>query len=76
MKPLTAKQQAVLDYFLDYHRKNYSWPSLREAGAHFGIRHGAIHRHTKALETKGYLIPYFPSSSSHQRGWTLPKGDQ
>lgn len=54
--PLTARQQAVLDFVHAHQRQHGHYPSLREICAHFGFASPfAATRHLRALETKGAL---------------------
>lgn len=54
--PLTARQQAVLDFVHAHQRDHGHYPSLREICAHFGFASPfAATRHLRALETKGAL---------------------
>src|SRR5580698_10050141 len=55
-KGLTAKQQEILQYILDYVERIGYPPSIREIGADFGI--GSLRGvtvHLDALERKGYI---------------------
>ncbi|MBS1704839.1 MAG: transcriptional repressor LexA [Armatimonadetes bacterium] len=55
-KGLTSKQQAILNFVLDYTQREGYPPSIREIGAHFEI--GSLRGvtvHLDALEKKGYL---------------------
>lgn len=55
-RPLTPKQAAVLGFIEGHLRKNARAPSLREIGAHFGIRStNGVLEHLKALERKGFI---------------------
>lgn len=56
LRPVTARQQAVLD-FLNYYFKNQGyWPSIREILEHFKFKStNAVQRHLRALERKGCL---------------------
>jgi repressor LexA len=56
MRGLTKRQQLVLEYIQDsIHERGYP-PTLREIGAHFGIRStNGVNDHLAALERKGYL---------------------
>lgn len=54
--PLTARQQAVLDFVHAHQRQHGHYPSLREIGAHFGFASPfAATRHLRALAAKGAL---------------------
>jgi repressor LexA len=55
-KGLTARQQAILQFVVDYLRDEGYPPSIREIGAHFEI--GSLRGvtvHLDALERKGYI---------------------
>lgn len=55
--PLTARQQAVLDFVQAHHRDQGHHPTLREIQAHFGFASPfAVTRHLQALERKGALV--------------------
>lgn len=56
MQDLTARQQQVLEYIrTSIARRGYP-PTLREIGAHMGIRStNGVNDHLRALERKGYL---------------------
>jgi repressor LexA len=72
MQPVTHRQQAVLDLISDRWRtKGYS-PTVREIGAHLGIRSpNGVVCHLRALERKG-LILHDPLKSRGIRLKTLP----
>lgn len=54
-KPLTKKQETVLE-FISYHLKNFGYPpTVRETGRAFGISEKAAHDHLNAIEKKGYI---------------------
>jgi repressor LexA len=56
MQGLTARQEQVLSYIRQsIHERGYP-PTLREIGAHMGIRStNGVNDHLRALERKGYL---------------------
>src|SRR6188768_1185439 len=56
MQGLTDRQQQVLHYIRQsIHERGYP-PTLREIGAHMGIRStNGVNDHLRALERKGYL---------------------
>src|ERR1043166_2138695 len=56
MQGLTDRQQQVLSYIRQsIHERGYP-PTLREIGAHMGIRStNGVNDHLRALERKGYL---------------------
>ena len=54
--PLTARQQAVLDFVHAHQRDHGHYPSLREICSHFGFASPfAATRHLRALKAKGAL---------------------
>lgn len=56
MQDLTARQQQVLEYIRESIKKRGYPPTLREIGAHMGIRStNGVNDHLRALERKGYL---------------------
>jgi repressor LexA len=56
MRGLTKRQQLVLEYIQESIDRNGYPPTLREIGAHFGIRStNGVNDHLLALERKGYL---------------------
>lgn len=60
-KPLTQKQQAILDFIRAERARRGFPPTLREIGEHFGLRStGSVRDHLRALERKGYIVrrPY------------------
>lgn len=53
---LTEKQRWILDFVVEFLRKNGAAPTLREIGARFGIRStNGVDDHLTALEKKGYI---------------------
>jgi repressor LexA len=55
MKPLTDKQQAVLDFVEEFARRQGYPPTVREVAAHFGVQPRAAADHLEALNRKGHL---------------------
>jgi repressor LexA len=56
MRGLTKRQQLVLEYIQESIQEHGYPPTLREIGAHFGIRStNGVNDHLLALERKGYL---------------------
>ena len=56
MRGLTKRQQLVLEYISESIQQNGYPPTLREIGAHFGIRStNGVNDHLLALERKGFL---------------------
>jgi repressor LexA len=53
---LTDRQQSILDFLKQFLRENSYPPTIREIGAHFGIRSPrGVQDHLQALERKGYI---------------------
>ncbi|MBI5502149.1 MAG: transcriptional repressor LexA [Deltaproteobacteria bacterium] len=56
MRGLTKRQQLVLEFIQESIQENGFPPTLREIGAHFGIRStNGVNDHLLALQRKGYL---------------------
>ncbi|MBL8677676.1 MAG: transcriptional repressor LexA [Myxococcales bacterium] len=56
MQPLTERQKMILDFIKQSIRERGYPPSLREIGAHMGIKStNGVNDHLTALERKGYL---------------------
>ena len=56
MRGLTKRQQLVLEFIQESIQQNGFPPTLREIGAHFGIRStNGVNDHLLALQRKGYL---------------------
>ena len=56
MQGLTDRQQQVLEYIRSSITQRGYPPTLREIGAHMGIRStNGVNDHLRALERKGYL---------------------
>lgn len=56
MKELTAKQQRIYDYILDFTADNGYPPSVREIAAAVGLKSpSTVHFHLKALEEAGVI---------------------
>ena len=56
MRPLTPKQQAILDFVGEFSRDHGFAPSLREIGEAVGLTNvSAVRGHVAALEKKGYI---------------------
>ena len=55
MKPLTEKQQAVLEFVEEFVASQGYPPTVREVAAHFGIQPRAAVDHLAALKRKGQL---------------------
>ncbi len=56
MKKLTAKQQRIYDYIVDYTADNGYPPSVREIAAAVGLKSpSTVHFHLKALEEAGVI---------------------
>ena len=55
MKPLTEKQQAVLDFVEEFFAQRGYPPTVREVAARFAVQPRAAADHLEALKRKGYL---------------------
>jgi len=56
MRPLTPRQQAILDFVSQFSRERGFAPSLREIGQAVGLANtSAVRGHVAALERKGVL---------------------
>jgi repressor LexA len=55
MKPLTDRQQAVLDFVEEFCERQGYPPTVREVAAAFGIQPRAAADHLEALKRKGHL---------------------
>jgi len=67
MKPLTAKQQKILDFIENRLQDNDS-PSQREIAEYFGLAQNAIYQLVSYLKKKGYL-----ENTTGHRGLRLSK---
>ncbi len=67
MKPLTEKQQKLLNY-VERRLRNNSPPSHREIAQHFGLAQNAVYQLIRYLKKKGYL-----TNSGGHRGLRLSK---
>lgn len=68
-KPLTEKQQSILDFIQEFTRKNNIPPSIREIGDNFEISSlRGVTVHLEALQRKGYI-----KRTSAARGITVVK---
>lgn len=56
MKPLTDKQQAVLDFIKQFIADNGFAPSMQNIGDHFEITRKGAFDHLNAIEKKGYIL--------------------
>lgn len=55
-RPLSQRQQQILDFIIDEIRANSYGPTVREIVRHVGDRSPtSVHRHLKTLETRGYI---------------------
>lgn len=55
-EPLTKIERRILDYLVDYLRKNTYQPSIREIGKRFGIKSTkTVSEYLQALADKGYI---------------------
>ena len=55
MKPMTDRQQAVLEFVEEFCARQGYPPTVREVAAHFGIQPRAAADHLEALKRKGQL---------------------
>jgi len=64
---LTERQKQILDFILDFQRRNGVSPTHREICEEFGYSsYGTVHKHLKLLTEKGYI----------QRAWNQKRGVQ
>jgi repressor LexA len=64
-EPLSKIERRILDYIVEYLRKNTYQPSIREIGKRFGIKSTkTVSEYLQALATKGYI----ERESSRSRG--------
>lgn len=55
-EPLSKMERRILDYLIDYLRRNTYQPSIREIGKRFGIKSTkTVSEHLQALADKGYI---------------------
>src|SRR6186713_2542002 len=55
-KPLTSLERRILDYIVDYLKKNTYQPSIREIGKRFGIKSTkTVSEYLQGLADKGYI---------------------
>jgi repressor LexA len=55
-EPLTKIERRILDYLVDYLKKNTYQPSIREIGKRFGIKSTkTVSEHLQSLADKGYI---------------------
>ena len=67
-KPLTDMERGVLDYLVDYVRRNTYQPSIREIGAEFAIKSTkTVSELLQSLADKGWI----ERDSSRSRGVRL-----
>jgi repressor LexA len=70
---LTPRQQSVLDYIVEFERKHYMAPTVREICAHLGLRSPAgIHRILNVLKDEGYLLAAPGKKRTYRRGTAVP----
>ncbi len=56
-RPLTAKQQAVLDFIIKYDKEDLGWPTYDDFREEFGYKSSnSITQNLRALKKKGHLI--------------------
>lgn len=64
-KPLTSLERRILDYIVEYLRRNTYQPSIREIGSRFGIKSTkTVSEYLQALADKGWI----ERDSSRSRG--------
>ena len=64
-KPLTSLERRILDYIVEYLRKNTYQPSIREIGSRFGIKSTkTVSEYLQSLADKGWI----ERDSSRSRG--------
>jgi repressor LexA len=67
---LTSRQQEILDFLQSFVAREGYPPSLREIGAHFGMKPPSVLDHLRALERKGHLRRKASRSRSMEMiGW-------
>jgi repressor LexA len=67
---LTPRQKSVLDYVIDFQRRHRMAPTVREIGAHLGLRGPAgIHRILNVLKDKGYIL----AEAGKKRAWRFSR---
>jgi repressor LexA len=55
-EPLSKMERRILDYLIDYLKRNTYQPSIREIGRRFGIKSTkTVSEHLQALADKGYI---------------------
>jgi len=59
LESLTEKQREVLEYLIDYRKKNGWYPTLREIAKHFEITRHSVEQRLYHLEYKGYIERIF-----------------
>ena len=63
---LTTRQKSVLAYVIEHQRRHLMAPTVREIGAHLGLRSPAgVHRILSVLKDKGYLM----AEPGKKRSW-------
>lgn len=62
---LTPRQNEILGFVNQHHKRTGLFPAYREIGRAFGIQVSAAYRHVKAIESKGYI-----------RAWGYQKKDE
>jgi repressor LexA len=55
MNGLSARQEEVLLYLIEFHKTRGYPPSLREIGTHLHIAASSVLDHLTSLEKKGYI---------------------
>jgi repressor LexA len=54
-KPLTTREEQILDFIREFRRKNSYSPTREEIAEHFGFYKNAATDHLKSLERKGFV---------------------
>src|SRR3712207_8940291 len=55
-EPLSKMERRILDYIVDYLKRNTYQPSIREIGKRFGIKSTkTVSEHLQSLADKGYI---------------------
>jgi repressor LexA len=67
---LTPRQKSVLDFVIAFQRQHRMAPTVREIGAHLGLRGPAgIHRILNVLKDKGYIL----AEPGKKRAWRFSR---
>ena len=67
---LTPRQRSVLAFIVQFQQEHLMAPTVREIGAHFGLRSPAgVHRILTVLRDKGYLL----AEQGKKRNWRFSR---